>query len=80
MNHFAVDISSYNESDPTEELSSSNSRLSGPTKYIRFELAVQSNIQLLSYDSSAVAVDRTTLVELVTDWPQVQDQRKQEEP
>jgi len=40
MNHFAVDISSYNESDPTEELSSSNSRLSGPTKYIRFELAV----------------------------------------
>jgi len=40
MNHFAVDVSSYSEPDPTEELSPSISRLSGPTKYICFELAV----------------------------------------
>jgi hypothetical protein len=40
INHFTVDVGGYNDSDQTEEFFLSNSRLSGPTKYICFEPAV----------------------------------------
>ena len=43
LNHFTVDVSGYNEPVPTEELSPSNSRLSGPTKYRLGQKYVYSN-------------------------------------
>jgi len=40
INYFTLDVIGYNEADPTEVLSPSNSRPSGRTKYICFEAAV----------------------------------------
>jgi len=42
--------------------------------------SIAKHLLLLSYDSNVVAVDKTILVELVTDGPQGLDLRKQEEP